>query len=405
MSDAPRDIVSGEELEQRQVLENIGGSRFFSGAPQRMELLRYLYEHRSTRLTEVDIAIEHFGIEDGTKVDNSKVRKLCGHVRQSLIEYADNDVVKGDWRFFLPPADRSGYQLRVVNIRAMRGADHHFWYGHLEPARPVTIVYDEPMFYRDDVRGTVLRVPQVETGEGEKSFKGASDELQRLFRNEAAENLHPCHLYTLSGEIAARDRIAGWFADEYGMKVNSLVSRLMRDFSDLSGCSPIVLGSVRTSKILAELTMLHQYGRFGYFVDKQDFRTLEVIGYTEKERAVLADRYGATVSDGNLTIRYDPRPDKIVFCVVTRMPNPYDKKSAITILNAGYSKALETLAQTLTSRELFAETFAEVDLDMKNGFPRYFQGLFSVRLGATGQDDKPGRPVLRCYRQFQRFME
>ncbi len=398
------EFSSSDEISQRDALEQILSSRFLSGGDNRGEVLRYLFDHRGERVNEAAIGQDVFDIQHVRRLDTGRVRKICGGLRRALISYADSHVSTSDWHIFLPPATHDGYQLRLVNLNAAMEADHKFWRVHLQRPRPIRIVYDEPLFYRDEVAGTVIRTPQVETGNEERALKDASQELKRLFRDEVVTPLEPCHLYTLAGEIGARDRIAEWFADHYGLKTEMRVSRLMRDIADLADCSAVVLGNVRTNKILQSITGLHQFKRFGYCVDVNGFRTVEVQGFTERERTAL-EKFGPHIEGGNLLIHDDPRPDKIVFCVVSRLPNPYDKQSAITMLSAGYTKVLDIVAETLTQMQYLSEAFADSGLDPAKPFPRYFQGLFSIRLGPTGTDDRPMRPVLRCCRFFDRFAE
>jgi hypothetical protein len=399
------EAISEDEKAQRAALERIAHSRPFATASARVELLRFLFENRHKRTTETEIAIEHLGLERGKEINSGKARKLCGSVRQALKDYAEVDVSHDAWRFFLEPANRDGYQLGVVNLHLAMGATHRFWRAHLDPVRPVFVVHDEPLFFRDEINGTVIRIPQYETGCGERALQQASIEIKRMFREEVTAPLHPCHLYTLSGSIGARDRIAEWFANEYGLKTENKISRLLRDVSDIADCSPVLLGNIRTNKIIQEITALHQFGHFGYFMEAKEFRTVEIRGFTEKEKAAFPAHYNATVSGEDLVLHDDPRPDSVVFCVVTRMPNPYDSKSSITILSSGYTKVLEPVAETLTSDTLLSEALANTDIPMDVPFPRYFQGLFSIRLGPTGPDDKPARPALRCCRFFDRFNE
>src|ERR1700689_1673419 len=91
------DLMSDDEKEQRGVIERITKSRFFMGAVQGIDLLHSLYENRARRLNEADIAVEHFGLASGKELDSGKIRKLCGALRNALIDYSKNDVSKGNW--------------------------------------------------------------------------------------------------------------------------------------------------------------------------------------------------------------------------------------------------------------------------------------------------------------------
>ena len=396
--------ISEDEKAQRVALERITRSRPFAAAKARGELLRFLFDNRHQRMSEVDIAVEHLGIERAHDIDSGRARKLCSAVRKALTEYSETDVSHDGWEFALGDANRDGYQLNVINRHTTMHATQRFWNGHLNPSRPVVIVYDEPVFYRDEPSGTVIRIPRLEAGADMKSIGEATAEFKRVLREEITGPLTPCHLYMLSGAIGARDKISEWFADEYALKTEYRISRLMRDVSDTAGCASILLGNVRTNKIMREMVELKQFRHLGYHVEAKEFRTIEIREFTEEEREEL-DRYEPTISGNTLLLRDDPRPDKPVFCVVTRVPNIYDRRSATTIISSGYTKVMEAVANTLTDGQLLSEALATTKIPMDAPFPRYFQGLFSVRLGPTGPDDKAQRPWLRCCRFFNRLSE
>lgn len=394
-----------EIQEQRKLLERLSRSKVFEGKRERFRLLEYLFEKalRDERVSDYEIVERHLGVSTPTEADAAKIRQMCGNLRKSLEEFAAIDVYRGPWRFSLPTTKGLGYELSILNLNAEMGAVGRFWRAHIDPPRPAIFIYDEPLFFRDEYAGTVVRQAQFETMD-EVNEQYAAKVAQTL--GESSEvKMQPCHLYTLAGEIGARDRILDMLAEEYGLKVEKKVSRMMRDISDLADVTPIIVGNNRNNKILRQVTELHQFGRFGYFVEAQRFRTVEIRNYTPTEREWLSARYAVEDDGRNLLLKDDPRPDKVVFCVVTRMPNPYDKETPITLLSASYSKVLEVVAQTLTTESFLSEQLDKTDLPKNAPFPRYFQGLFSIRLGATGADDRPHRPVLRCWRWFNRFRE
>jgi hypothetical protein len=244
------DQAAAGDKARQQVLKHIKSSKQFDGAPARVDLLKYLYKNRDRYVSEAEIAIDHLGLQDDRWLDTARVRKLCQGLRKNLSAYAESDCSNDEWKFVLNRSEGLGYRLVIKNLHALRGATHRFWYAHLNPARPVMIVHDEPLFFRDEINGTVIRVPQYEVSGEEKSLDRASSEIARMFKEEVTESLRPCHLYTLSGSIGARDKIADWFSDEYGVKTKSQISRRMLNISALSDCSPILLGNIRTNKLV-----------------------------------------------------------------------------------------------------------------------------------------------------------
>lgn len=391
------------EAEQVAAFDRMIASPFFAGAGQQIELLTYLYENRGKRVKDADIAVGCLGLETLGQKESERIRKLCGRVRRALFDYAE--VAEGDWRFSLPLTHGGGYQLSVRNVNATMEMDEKFWRAHLAPSRPIMLIYDEPLFYRDKEEGTVIRVPQMESGAGSAAVSEAAAELERRFRAEGAKPLEPCHLYMLSGEMGARDHIARWFEDNYATRVENKVSRVMLNISDFASYSPVIVGNVRTNKILREVTELHQYKRFGYFAGVNGWREVVIREFTERERDAVLERFNGKIEGNNIVLHDDATTGNVVFCIVTRLPNPYDKSSCVTILSASHTKVLETVANTLTNGQLLAEVFVNACFDPDKPFPRYFEGLFSIRLGPTGPDDKPTRPVLRCCRHFSSFKE
>lgn len=396
------DIEARQEAEQRKDLERVIRSEFFAGAEHRIKILRYLFDKRNMPVMAQTIALEALNARSDDVDGPARARQHIKSLRESLEKYVQVVVHLGQWRFVLPRVEGTeSYQLRVVNLHEAQEPGLKFWQPHLEPSRRVTIIYDEPLFYLDESGEMVIRVLKAEKG-AEKG--GALKALKRVLKDDIAETLTPCHLYALSGEIGARDRIADWFAEETGIKTGREISRTMRGISEIADSSPILLGNIRTNKIIEAVTGLHQFSRFGYFVDTREFRTVEVRGCTEEERGAL-ERYSPEVIGKDLVLHENPQSDKVVFGVVTRLPNPYDKEGAITILSAGYTRVLKELADTLTSGKHLLEMMDRAGLPGNRKFPRYFQGLFSIRLGPSGPDDKPARPKLRCSRHFDKFAE
>ncbi len=229
-----------DEQEQLDTIERIANSPFLAGLKHGPKLLLYLFQNKSNRVKESNIAVEVLGAKTDSQIFGGNARQQCKKLRDALQEYAEAGY-DDEWRFFLPEQTGvEGYQLRAVNLRASLGAVNAFWRAHLKPIRPVVIVWNEPLFYRDEAGTAMVRVPD---------FDGNSDGAGRIRQGLAALSggtmegeTYPCHLYALSGEIGARDRLADWFSKEAGIRTGGAVSRHMNSADDLAEASPILLG-------------------------------------------------------------------------------------------------------------------------------------------------------------------
>lgn len=396
------------EREQRAAIERISNSEWFVGAPKRIALLRYLFEHRTAAVGEWDIAKDVFNEPAKAGYRSGKVRGQCKKLRAALERFADADISPNQWRVFLPLViGNEGYSLKMVNLSAPESMVHAFWQAHMEPPRPVDIICNEPLFYRDFEASMVVRVPHMmDTSEDDNAPKTPTGPVAAVLSNEFNKPLYPCHLYALSGEIGARDQIAEWFADAAGIKTKTRFSRRIDDVSaEIKTASLILLGNIHTNRLIEDITTVYQYGQFAYRLNGAGFATVEVRNPTPFERAALKKYLPANADPASPTIvlRDDPQPDRVVFCVVTRLPNPYSSEGAITILGACYTRALEEIAFTLTDENSVAELLEKTKWPKEQKVPRYFEGLFSVRLGRVGVDAEMATPKLRCWRDFDKY--
>ncbi len=391
------------EREQRAVIERIAKSPFFAGAQKRIDLLWYLFEHRKSPVSDWDIARDVFGFKRRQDYRSGKARGQCRTLSQKLEQYTNEDISSDQWHCFLPPVEgNEGYRLRMKNLFLDAGIVHAFWQAHLEPPRPVTIVCNEPLFYRDRSATTVIRVPHMDTPGNGKDMQVVPDAVKKLLAVNFKEPLFPCHLYTLAGEIGARDVLAQWFSDEANTRTEMKISRRIEDVAaEIKKSSPILFGNAHTNKLIDKITQLHQYKGFAYRLGAEGFGTVEVRNPNENERDILK-RYllEGTGQSNRLVLHDNPQPDNVVFSVVTRLPNPYGE-GAITILGASYTKVLEEIASTLTDEESLEELLQQTQWSPRSKVPRYFEGLFSVRLDQVGIDAEVEKPKLRCWRNFE----
>jgi hypothetical protein len=371
-----------EEQERCEVLERIKASSFLNAFKQLPGLLTKLYEHRHVRLPESELVHLAFG---GQFATTGNVRKHTSKLTNALRAYNEVDLYDEDWRFSLPKQVASeGYQLQVVNLRESIGPVHAFWRAHLKPSRPVAVICNEPMFFRNEAGTAFVRKPGGSQG----------------------EETQPCYHYLLSGEVGARERLSEWFDSEGGVRTVNKVSRLLR-LDDIANWSPIVLGNRRSSGIIEGVSKWHQYRRFGYHIESEPHGAAVIVqskDYNKEEEQVA--RFHPTRTENGWMLRDDPRPDQIVFATVTRLPNRHDTHGggAVTIISAAYTKVIEEVAYSLTDNARLSVLLKESGWKAGTSVPRYFQWLLSVRLGSPEPDDRSAAPKLRCFRQFEKFM-
>jgi hypothetical protein len=391
------------EQEQLDVISRISESPSLAGLKYGANLLRYLYAHRDKKLSEKEIAIDFFKAKTEKQIAGGSARQHCMSLRGALQEYVEASANDDEWRFFLPEqVGQGGYQLKVLSLRSA-GIVHAFWQAHLKPVRPIVIVWNEPPFYRNEAGTAIVRVPGSDGSP--ESVDRIRKALAILSGGTLEGEIYPSHLFAMSGEIGARDRIAEWFSREVGIRTGGAVSRHMKNADSFAEWSPILLGNVHNSEIMREVTEWYQFGRFGYFIDAKGFRVVEVRNATDDEREFLTMKYETEEVGDDILLRDDPTRDHVVFATVTRMPNHFSGENAITMLSASYTKVLEQMAYMLTDEQDLKKIFAQVGWSPENNVPRYFQWLFSIRLGRHHADNRPAKPKLRCFRHFERFAE
>ena len=392
------------EQEQLDAIDRIADSQFLAGSRYLAKILRYLFENKNKKIDERSIAIDVLGAKTDKQILGGNARQHCKNLRDALQQYAEAAVFDDEWRFFLPEqTGLEGYQLKALSLRSAAGAVQAFWRSHLKPIRPVVIVWNEPLFYRDEGATALVRIP--DTDGTPESADRINKALASLSGGAAEGEAYPCHLYALSGEIGARDRLAEWFSREVGIRTGGAVSRHMNGADTFAEWSPILLGNVHNNKVMREVTGWYQFGRFGYYIDAKGLRVVEVRNATDDEREFLTEKYETEEVGDDILLRDDPRRDQVVFATVTRLPNHYNGENAVTMLSASYTKVLEQLAYILTDEQDLRRIFEQVGWSLENNVPRYFQWLFSVRLGRHHADDRPAKLKLRCFRHFERFAE
>jgi hypothetical protein len=333
------------------------------------------------------------------------VGERCLDLRNALKEYSESGSGQVQtWRCELPPAVPSeGYRLRFINRTAAPGAAGAFWQAHLSPARNVLIVYNEPLFYRDDAGHSVTRYLDINHDQTQTNREIALQELRTRRPDAYKQDLHPSYLYLLSGEIAARDCIEEWFESVAGIKAQGKIVRRITS-PDIAQSSPILLGNLRTNSFMRNILDSTHCEHLGYRLSPDGFGVVAVRDATAREKEVLDGQESKGVRRGKgeeLLLESSLEANGDVFGVVTRIPNPYDNEGAATIISSDHTRAVEQIAHTLTSEHRLGNVQVQIGEPADAGMSACFQYLFSVRLGPVNMDTEAKPAVLLAARSYQ----
>ncbi len=396
--------MSHHDGEWSALVKEILRSQAFRRAPLRAELLKYLFAnvHKPQGVSRKTLAAEVFKTD---RYDEGAVGERCLDLRQALKEYAESGAGQVQtWRCDLPPAVPSeGYRLRFVNRVAAPGTTGAFWQAHLSPARDILIVYNEPLFYRDDVEQTVTRYLDINHDQTQTDREVALNELKAKRPKVHKPKLHPSYLYLLSGEVAARDCIQNWFEIVAGVKAQARIGRRVTS-PEIAQSSPVLLGNLRTNSFMRNILESSYGEHLDYRVDPEGFGKITIRKVREQEKEVLGRHCKSCIRETqgeNLLLESASEANRDVFGIVTRIPNPYDNEGAVTIISSDHTRAVEQIAHMLTSENRLSGANAQANWPADEPMPACFQCLFAVRLGPVNMDTEAKPAVLLAMRSYQ----
>jgi hypothetical protein len=325
----------------------------------------------------------------GRDYSEETVRQHCTALRKALDKYTNShEAQRQRWHFTLPPGSKEeGYRLRIVDKTRAPGTAGAFWQSHLSPARDIFVVCNEPLFFRDYRTELVLRY--LDVNQDESHPEQAIAELQKLHHDEHTPEMHPSQLYLLSGEVAARDYIQEWFLN-HGVKVRMAISR-NTDQKTIAGSSPILLGNPRINRHMRRILEIDE-PHFRYRTHPKTAGLIEIENPTDDERPILRE-HNVRADDGHWYLRDDST--KRVFCVISRIPNPWED-GVVTMIACEWSRATEEIARMLTSEERMNQSFKQpkAPKDADERLPQYFQAIFAIRLDPVNRDGRAHKPQL-----------
>lgn len=391
--------MSGRDGEWSVLVKEILRTQEFRRAPLRAELLRYLLAniHKPQGISRKTLATEVF---KSARYDEGAVGERCLDLRHALKEYAESGAGQvQSWRCELPPAVPSeGYRLRFVNRVAAPGTTGAFWQAHLSPARDILIVYNEPLFYRDEVEQTVTRYLDINHDQTQTDRELALNELKTKRPGAYKAKLHPSYLYLLSGEVAARDCIQNWFETVAGIKATGRIGRRVTS-PEIAQSSPVLLGNLRTNSFMRNILESACGEHLDYRLEPEGFGRIVVRNPHQREKELLAKKGRAR--DDSLVLESAPEANQDVFGVVTRIPNPYDNEGAVTLISSDHTRVVEQIAHMLTSENRLSSAGAQAGWPTDEPMPACFQCLFTVRLGPVNMDTEAKPAVLLTTRSYQ----
>jgi len=392
--------MSEHEQEWSALVKEILKTPAFKRAPLRSELLRYLYGriHRVQGISRKLLAAEVF---KSPHYDEGAVGERCLDLRNALIEYAESGPgLVRKWRCELPPAiPAEGYKLRFINQVAAPGMTGTFWQAHLTQARNIIVVYNEPLFYRDMEAMAATRYIDINYDQTQTSQEAIMLELKNKKPAAYKDCVYPSFLYLMSGEIAARDYLAEWFASVAGVRIQGRITRHTTS-SEIAQSSPVLLGNFRTNYFIRSVLDSPHCQQLDYGLHAARFGTIVIRNATPDE-ATASEKYPHRVFENNdLVLNTIWGVNHDVFGIVTRIPNPYEDEGVITIISSDYTRAIEQIAHALTNEHRFAALGTQAGWSVDSPLRSCFQCIFAVRLGPVNMDTEARPPVLLATREY-----
>jgi hypothetical protein len=377
---------------RKALIDSIVQSEWFVGAKFRILLLRYLAAHENRAVSAKELVHNVFThlLPKSQQIDDDMlavVRRQCYELRVSLASFNASTSAEGQpLRCELPEAiPGEGYRLRFIIQGKAARPTLCFWRPHLNPERHITIVVNEPLFYRNTKTNAVFRFADMteDDAESEEAIRILQTQHEQLY----AQEVYASRTYMLSGEIEAHDYINEWFETAAARKTSRRISRSTVQ-AEINDSSPILLGNTRTNRFMRKIVKDEGTSQ-NFRVSPDRFGIVEVHHATTREEDLLRNEFASNIRPGSGTIVLEDDPRGDVFAVVTRIPNP-SGEGAVTIICSDYSQCLGQVARTLTDDGRLAELFGELQWLQDKVVPRAFQWLFAVHLWET----EARKPVL-----------
>ncbi len=409
----PRNTESGLEALYQRILKSPGIRR----APLQEKLFKHLWLHRHQKTTGEDIWVKAWGNPADTYRPELKrkqvshreaaipalkesrhanyenpadnVRYHCSVLAHSLRDYFGvmySQNTASGWVISLPEGGpKRGYQLQWRMVNDPQSVTRAFWQPHLDCGREISAVYIEQLFYQDWPRGFVFRYYDCNT----EHTKDAIAELRQKHPDAYKEGLRVAYPFVAWGEVEARDLITRWFADHAFRKVQPVITRRLRDDEFIWNDSLILFGSAPGNRFVTDVLQhypdLDMQLEHGVTSNGEHCGRVIVRNSTDDELLFVAP-YNPVRTASGCTLDFNP-DQGMVLAILTRVPNPHARDSAITILNTDFGRAVYYMASFLTDEERMTEATQTLNLPIP--LPPYFQVLCAVPTRSFEAEHRP----------------
>jgi hypothetical protein len=308
-------------------------------------------------------------------VSTSTVPVAVHRLRKALNEYFQHGLGRSEsLKCWIPDCVRDeGSLLAFADQDTLPGLTGMLWQPHV-CRRPILIVTNETLCFRDNKTNVSIRFfnfnpPVVDNAGALHALETMSKTpYEHMFAPGflSRNNLRASYLYTPSGEIEALHLLSSWFSNSAGIRTTRIVSY---EHCEMKQYSPILLGSIRTNHYIQEFYDNHP--QFRYQISPEVYGEIVVRLPKESERRLLKE-YHPHGSKQKLTV--NSKPGECVFVIVTRFASD---SGAWTLISSDYTRAIQSVAETLTSEPAFGRLLAAIEW---KAVPASFQMLLNVNL-------------------------
>lgn len=375
--------------ELRTVYEAILETEYLRNSASLTALFKYLWENRDESSNTLDIweeALHKYSRSESKDLSRGaydyaqSVRERCLELRKALVDFSKHG--NSPWQIILPAAKPNrGYQLQLVRSTTVSSYTFAFWEAHIKADRDVCVTYAEQLFYENWPERYAIRYYDCND-----DHPGAAIlELKEKHPDAYKKEIVAAYPFVAAGDIEARDSIMRWFDTNALMNVKSGATRTRND-REIWESSLILLGGAPGNRMIGDVLESHpeldfKLKEWCVELDGQLFGQILVKHYDAVELSRF-QRFRPEIGDSSCALHYSAERGAVL-AIVTRVTNPY-ANSAVTIVNGDFGRAIEQLADLLTSEERMhgKEWPSAIGFPM----PESFQILFAIPIKSLSED-------------------
>jgi hypothetical protein len=381
-----------------ELIERIKASKFFEDAPDKCNILDFLWQRRSAPPTDVDIEQGLFGNKQPiADIDGTRSRVAVGEVRVRLGQYK-NSAKDEKWHATVPKG-RGGYRLVFTLAATPLTATQVFWNAHLKSFREPIVITGSHLFFWEPGTSRITRYYDFNSEAKEKDkileeLLSAHPELVKPGSNTLP--MEPWRdVYLASGDVYGYEALVRWFHQESsGILIERITSKQITEH-EVHRRNAILFGRPETNPIIKTLMDAPpQASKFAFRIHPLK----GAIKVSNPDPRTMADLNKFPISrDGVVGPITD---DGKVFGIVTRFPNP-GGRGHITIVACGhYAMVISRIVEALTDETHAKELLTRMGWPSGEALPDFFEMLFTVDLTPGGLEGE-GFPQLVTWRHPQ----